>query len=180
MKMLNNGLEVDGFAISRTPIPSPRSTKMGEGDRRCAARPPAHPVQVHPDHHAEDGAVAEPVDGVEPADEVVVYKNRDLSSTAPVLCVAVVDTLWDANANARRHDVDRPPNDHDARVKWGVLRSAYLWGFSKLVMGSPNPSGIIKPSVPSPLVKNVDGKWPPASGKNMRGNRLIVPSCKKL
>ena len=180
MKMLNNGLGADGFAISRTPIPSPRSTKMGEGDRPCAARPPEPPVQVHPDLHAEDGAVAEHVDGVEPVDEVVVYKNRDLSSTVPVLCVAVVDTPWDANANAPGLDVDHPPNDHDAMIKWGVSRSACLWGFSKLVMGSLKPSGIIKPSAPSPLVKNVDGKWPPANGKNMRGNPLIVPSCKKL
>ena len=99
---------------------------MGEGDRRCVACPPERLVQVHPDHHAEDGAVAVAVDGAEPVDEVVVYKNRDLSSTVPVLCVAVVDTLWDANANARRHDVDRPPNDHDAMVKWGVSRSACL------------------------------------------------------
>ena len=58
MKMLNNVLEVDAFATSRTPIQSPRSTKMGEGDRPCAARPPERPAQVHPDHHAEDGAVA--------------------------------------------------------------------------------------------------------------------------
>ena len=57
------------------------------------------------------------------------------------------------------------------------MRPVCLWGFSKLVMGSPKPSGIIKPSVPSKLVKNVDGKWPQANGKNMRGNRLIVPSC---
>ena len=108
MKMLKNGLEVDGFATSRTPIPSPRSTKRGVVPR-CAARPPARLAQVHPDHPAEDGAVAEHVDGAEPVDEAVVYKNRDLSSTVPVLCVAVVNTRWDANANARRHD--DPPND---------------------------------------------------------------------
>ena len=69
MKMLNNGLGADVFAISRTPIPSPQSTKMGEGDLPCAAHPPEPPAQVHPDHHAEDGAaavvVAEPVDGAE-------------------------------------------------------------------------------------------------------------------
>ena len=58
MKMLNNGLGADGFAISRTPIQSARSTKIGEGDLRCAAHPPEPPVQAHPDHHAEDGAVA--------------------------------------------------------------------------------------------------------------------------
>ena len=85
MKMLKNGLEVDGFATSRTPIQSPPSTKR-EVVPRCAARPPARPVQVHPDHHAEDGAVAEPVDGAEPVDEVVVYKNRDLSSPVPKMC----------------------------------------------------------------------------------------------
>ena len=46
-------------------------------------------------------------------------------------------------------------------------------------MGSPKPSGIIKPNGPSPLAKNVDGKWLQANGKNMRGNPLIVPSCEK-
>ena len=46
-------------------------------------------------------------------------------------------------------------------------------------MGSPKPSGIIKPSVPSPLAKNVDEKWLPANGKNMRGNPLIVRLCEK-
>ena len=69
MKMLNNGLGADVFATSRTPIQSPRSTKMGEGDLRCVARLPERPVQVHHDHHAEDGAVAvavaEHVDGVD-------------------------------------------------------------------------------------------------------------------
>ena len=82
MKMLKNGLEVDGFATSRTPIQSPRSTKKVVVPR-CAARPPEPPAQVHPDHHAEDGAVAEHADGAEPVDEVVVYKNRDLSSPVP-------------------------------------------------------------------------------------------------
>ena len=67
MKMLNNVLEVDVFATSRTPIQSPRSTKMGEGDLLCAARPPERPAQVHHDHHAEDGAVAvaEHADGID-------------------------------------------------------------------------------------------------------------------
>ena len=67
MKMLNNGLGADVFAISRTPIQSPRSTRMGEGDPPCAARPPEPPVQVHHGHHAEDGAVAvaEHADGVD-------------------------------------------------------------------------------------------------------------------
>ena len=46
-------------------------------------------------------------------------------------------------------------------------------------MGSPKPSGIIKPSVPSKLAKNVDGKWPQANGNAMRGNRLIVRSWEK-
>ena len=53
--------------------------------------------------------MAEHADGAEPVDEVVVYKNRDLSSTVPVLCVAVVNTLWDANANGP--GLDDPPND---------------------------------------------------------------------
>ena len=133
MKMLNNGLGADVFAISRTPIPSPRSTKMGEGDRRYAAHPPERPAQVHPDHHAEDEAVAEHVDGVEPADgayarEQKGYKNSYLPSTVQYPCVANVKTRCplDGNANAGRLDVDRPPNDHDAMVKWGVSRSACL------------------------------------------------------
>ena len=77
MKMLKNGLEVDGFATSRTPIPSPRSTKRGVVPR-CAARPPEPPAQVHPDHHAEDGAVAvaEHADGAEPVDEVVALRKQ--------------------------------------------------------------------------------------------------------
>ena len=136
MKMLKNGLEVDGFATSRTPIQSPRSTKRVVVPR-CAARPPEPPAQVHPDHHAEDGAVAvaEHVAVAEPVDEVVVlreqrkgYKNSGFPSTVQYPCVANVKTRCplDANANAGRHDVDRPPNDHDAMVKWGVSRSACL------------------------------------------------------
>ena len=67
MKMLNNVLGADVFATSRTPIQSPRSTKMEEGDHRYVARPPERPAQVHQDHHAEDGAVAvaEHADGVD-------------------------------------------------------------------------------------------------------------------
>ena len=67
MKMLNNVLGADVFATSRTPIQSPRSTKMGEGDLLCAARPPEPPAQVHHGHHAEDAAaaVAEHADGVD-------------------------------------------------------------------------------------------------------------------
>ena len=76
MKMLKNGLEVDGFATSRTPIQSPRSTKRVVVPR-CAARPPEPPAQVHHAHHAEDGAVdgAEPVAVAEPVDEVVVLRE---------------------------------------------------------------------------------------------------------
>ena len=114
MKMLNNVLGADVFATSRTPIQSPRSTKMGEGDLLCAARPPERPVQVHR-HHAEDGAaaVAEHADGVD-AREQKRYKNSVLPSTVLLPCVAVVETRWPlgANANARRLDVDHPPNDH--------------------------------------------------------------------
>ena len=119
MKMLNNGLGADVFAISRTPIPSPQSTKMGEGDRRCAARPPERPVQVHPDHHAEDGAVAEHVDGAY-AREQKRYKNRDLPSTVPK-CVANVDTRWLGNANALRLD------DHHVDVGSRVGRHRSSW-----------------------------------------------------
>ena len=112
MKMLNNVLGADVFAISHTPIQSPQSTKMGEGDLRCVARPPEPPAQVHQDHHAEDGAVAEHADGAEHADEVDAreqkkrYKNSVLPPTVLVPCVAVVETRWPlgANANAPRLD----------------------------------------------------------------------------
>ena len=57
MKMLKNGLEADGFATSRIPIPSPPSTKRGVV-LRCAARPPAHPAHDPHDPHVEDEAVA--------------------------------------------------------------------------------------------------------------------------
>ena len=136
MKMLNNGLGVDGFATLRTPIPSPRSTKMGEGDPPCTARPPERPVQVHPDHHVEDGAaaVAEHVAVVEPVDEVVVlgeqkkrYKNSVFPSTVLVPCVAVVDTPWPLDANA-----PRPDDDHvDVESRVDRHRS---WWISKKVM----------------------------------------------
>ena len=119
MKMLNNGLGADGFAISRTPIQSPRSTKMGEGDRRCAAHPPERPVQVHPDHHAEDGAVAaaEHADGVDSEKDI---KNRGLPPTVPK-CVAVADTRWLLGANAPRLD------DHHVDVGSRVGRHRSSW-----------------------------------------------------
>ena len=105
MKMLNNGLGADVFATSRTPIQSPRSTKMGEGDLRYVARPLEPPAQVHLGHHAEDGAVAvaEHADGVDGEKDI---KNSVLPPTVLVPCVANVDTRWplDANANAPRLD----------------------------------------------------------------------------
>ena len=126
MKMLKNGLEVDGFATSRIPIQSPLSMKRVDV-LRYVAHPPARPAHVHPDPHA--GAVAVAVAVVEPVDEVPVlreqkkkrYKNSGLPSTVPK-CVAVVDTRWLGNVNAGRHD--DPPND-DAVVKWGVSRPVY-------------------------------------------------------
>ena len=116
MKMLNNWLEVDGFATSRIPIQSPRSTKMGEGDRRYAAHPPEPPAQVHPDHHAEDGAVAvaEHADGVEHVDgayarEQKGYKNSGFPLIVLVPCVAVVETRWPLGANT---NAPRPDDNH--------------------------------------------------------------------
>ena len=122
MKMLKNGREVDESVTSHTPIPSPPCMKRVDVPR-CAARPPEPPAQVHPDHHVEDGAVAEPVDGVEPVDEVVVYKNRDLSFTVPK-CVVVVDTRWLLGANAPRPDADHV----DVASRVGRHRS---WWMSK-------------------------------------------------
>ena len=119
MKMLKNGLEVDGFATSRTPIQSPRSTKRVVVPR-CAARPPEPPVQVHPDHHAEDGAVAvdEHVAVVEPVDEVAVLreqkkgiKNSGLPSIVPK-CVVVVDTRCVVNVEAPNANAPRPDDHH--------------------------------------------------------------------
>ena len=97
MKMLKNGLEVDGFATSRTPIQSPRSTKRVVVPR-CAARPPEPPAQVHPDHHAEDGAVAvaEHADGAEPVDEVVVLREqkKGIKTGTPLPPSQNVWSLW--------------------------------------------------------------------------------------
>ena len=95
MKMLKNGLEVDGFATSRTPIQSPRSTKRVVVPR-CAAHPPERLVQVHPDHHVEDGAVAvaEHADG---ADDEKRYKNSVVPRIVLVPCVANVEAQSVAN-----------------------------------------------------------------------------------
>ena len=51
---------------------------MEEDDLRCVVRRPERPTQVHPDHHAEDGAVvvAEHVVVVEPVDEVTVLREQ--------------------------------------------------------------------------------------------------------
>ena len=68
MKMLKNGLEADASATSRTPIPSPPSTKRVD-DLRCAARPPA---RLAHDPHVEDGAVAEDA----AVDEVPVLRKQ--------------------------------------------------------------------------------------------------------
>ena len=66
MTMLNNVVEADVFAISRIPIPSPQCTKMEEVDPLYVAPSPERLIQVRPHrHHAEDGAVAERVDGVD-------------------------------------------------------------------------------------------------------------------
>ena len=130
MKMLNNVLGADVFAISRTPIQSPQSTKMGEGDLRCAARPSEPPAQVHPDHHAEDGAVAvaEHVDGVDAREQKKDIKNSCLPPTVLVPCVAVADTRWllGANANAPRLD------DHHVDVGSRVGRHRSSWMSKRL------------------------------------------------
>ena len=87
---------------------------MEEDDLRCVVRPPARLTQVHPDPHAEDGAVAvaEHADGDEPVDEVAVLRKTEkgiktvVSLPPSQKCVVVVDTRWLENANAGRHDVD--------------------------------------------------------------------------
>ena len=112
MKMLNNVHGADVFATSRTPIQSPRSTKMGEGDLLCAARPPERPAQVHR-HHAEDGAaaVAEHADGVDPREQKR-YKNSVLPPTVLVPCVANVEALCVANVEAPNANASRPDDNH--------------------------------------------------------------------
>ena len=119
MKMLNNVREVDAFATSRIPTPSPLCTKMGEDDPRCAARLPEHPVQVrHRPHHAEDvaEAVVEPVDGVD-AREKKDIKNNVLPRTD-------VKAPWPANANAPRLDVADLSNDVK---RWRVEKHRSWW-----------------------------------------------------
>ena len=93
--------------------------------------------------------------------------------------MADVEAEWplDANANAPRLSVADLPNDEG--VKWGVSGLACLSGFSKLVMGSPKPLGIINKSEPKPLLTNAHESGNPANGNAMRGNRLFVPSCEK-
>ena len=59
MKMLKNGLEADGFATLRIPIPSPPCMKR-EVDLQCAAPPPER-LAHHPHAEAVAVAVAEPV-----------------------------------------------------------------------------------------------------------------------
>ena len=114
MKMLNNVLEADVFAISRTPIQSPPSTKMGEGDLRCAARPFERPAQVHHDHHAEDGAVvvAEHADGADAREQKKRYKNSVFPPTVLVPCVANVEALCVANVEAPNVNAPRPDDNH--------------------------------------------------------------------
>ena len=107
MKMRKNGLEVDGFATSRIPIPSLPCMKK-EVVLRCVAPPPERQVHLP---HAEAAAVAEPVAvAVHEVCEQKRYKNRNLSLIVPVPCVADVKARWDAhanaNANAPRPDVD--------------------------------------------------------------------------
>ena len=123
MKMLNNGLEADLFATSRTPIQSPQSTKMEEADLRYVERPPERPAQVHPDHHAEDGAVAvaEHADGVDAREKDI--KNSGLPPTVLVPCVAVADTRWLLGANANAPQLD----DHHVDVGSRVGRRHSSW-----------------------------------------------------
>ena len=79
---------------------------MEEAVLPCAAPLREPPVQVHHRHHAEDVAVAEPVDGVDAREKR--YKNRVLPSTVPVPCVVNVEAQCVANVeapNANAHNV---------------------------------------------------------------------------
>ena len=78
------------------------------GDRRYVAPPPEPLVHPHPD---EAVAVAEPVDG---ADAREAIKPGSFLQSFQKACVVDVEAGWppDANANARRPDVDPLPNDH--------------------------------------------------------------------
>ena len=82
MKMLNNVLGADVFATSRTPIQSPRSTKMGEGDL----------PYVHPNVQPKSTKTTTPRTGPWPWPSTRTgptpvnkgYKNSCLPSTVPV------------------------------------------------------------------------------------------------
>ena len=131
MKMLKNGHEVDGFATLRTPIPSPRSTKRGVVPR-CAARPPARPAQVHPDHHAEDGAVAvaEPVDGAEPVDEVAVLREqkKGIKTVASLPPSQNVRPLW---------TYDGPQTQTQTHHDWTTRQTTTAWSSGGCLASSP-------------------------------------------
>ena len=86
MKMLKNGLEVDGFAISRIPIPSPRSTKRVDV-LRYVAHPPARPVH---DPHAVAVAVAV----AEPVDEVTVLRKTEKKDIKTGVSLPPSQNVW--------------------------------------------------------------------------------------
>ena len=101
---------------------------MGEGDLRYVARPPERPTQVHPDPHAEDGAVAvaEHADGVEPVDEVAVlreqrkgYKNSGLPSTVPKMCGRCQNAMCGQCRGATRKRTTTRRSSRRRRIKGG-------------------------------------------------------------
>ena len=106
---------------------------MEEGDLRYVARQPARPVQVHPDPHAEDGAVAvaEHADGAEPVDEVVVYKNSGLPSTVPKMC----GRCGHAMARKRKRSTTRRPAKRRRRGQVGGVSPGLIVGIGKAGYG---------------------------------------------
>ena len=105
---------------------------------RCAARPPARPAQVHPDHHAEDGAVAEHADGAESVDEAVVYKNKGLPFIVPKMCGRCQHAM---GRKRKRSTTRRPAKRRRRRVSQvggvavsmplGILKAGY--GITKAI-----------------------------------------------
>ena len=62
----------------------------------------------------------------------------------------------------------------------GGVSPGLIVGIGKAGYGITKALGIIKPSEPSKLPKNVDVKWNKANGNAMRVNRSIVLSCENV
>ena len=138
MKMLNNGLEVDGFATLCTPIQSLPYTKMEEGDLRYVVHPPERPAQVHPDHHVEDRAVAVAV--AEHADGVDA-REKDIKTVASLPASQMCGRCQNTMPPRRKRPTTRRPSKRRRCVSQvggvgpglpiGILKAGY--GITKAI-----------------------------------------------